>query len=204
MESTLPKQFLLLKGLPVLMHTITKFAKNGGQLYVVLPDSHTEYWQQLCASYHFYIPHRLVVGGSTRYHSVKNALDKIDIQDALVAVHDAARPLLTERLVDEMFVQAQKCGNAVPAIQLNDSIRQKLGAKYVSKPRKDFVLIQTPQVFHYKELMAAYQLNYQENFTDDASVVEATGMDINVFPGEELNFKITTTQDLKRAEFLLT
>lgn len=205
MRSAVPKQFLLLNGIPVLMHTINAFhlSHTQPQIIVVLhPDSH-QYWHDLCTEHNFTIPHQLVSGGETRFHSVKNGINLIEDDDAIIAIHDAVRPLVTKEIIDEAFDCAEQYGNAIVAIKSRDSVRQIKDNRSQSLNRDEIYLIQTPQTFQAAQLKKAYLQPYQESFTDDASVVEQTGVNINLVGGSYQNIKITFPEDIAIAEFLL-
>ncbi|HWD87524.1 MAG TPA: 2-C-methyl-D-erythritol 4-phosphate cytidylyltransferase [Mucilaginibacter sp.] len=205
MKSAVPKQFLLLNGVPVLMHTINAFYNSNTrpEIIVVLhPDSH-EYWNDLCVEHNYTIPHQLANGGETRFHSVKNGLSLIGDNDAVVAVHDAVRPLVTQIIIDESFDCAEQYGNAIVAIKSRDSVRQIRDNRSQSLNRDEIYLIQTPQTFRAGQLKQAYLQPYLEKFTDDASVVEQTGVNINLVNGSYQNIKITYPEDIAIAEFLL-
>jgi len=206
MLSAVPKQFLLLNGLPVLMHTLQSFynCDAGPQLILVLPAAYHDYWAELCAEHHFTISHQLVTGGETRFHSVKNGLDLIpDNEDALIAVQDAVRPLTDCRIIDHAYQHAAENGNAVVAVKSRDSIRQLKGDTSVALTRDKIYLVQTPQTFQSTQLKKAYQQPYHTKFTDDASVVEEMGVKINLVEGNYQNIKITFPEDIAIAELLL-
>jgi 2-C-methyl-D-erythritol 4-phosphate cytidylyltransferase len=205
MHSAVPKQFLSLNGLPVLMHTISAFhnCQTRPEIIVVLPATSHEYWNTLCKTHHFDVPHQLISGGETRFHSVKKGLGLIDDQDAIVAIHDAVRPLISQEIIDDSFDCAAKYGNAIVAVKSRDSVRQIKDNRSVSLIRDEIYLIQTPQTFQSGQLKKAYQQQYQANFTDDASVVEQTGVNINLIGGSHQNIKITFPEDIAIAEFLL-
>ncbi len=206
MQSAVPKQFLLLKGKPVLMYTIEAFyhSEVHPQIIVVLhPDFHAR-WQQLCAEHQFNVPHRLVNGGETRFHSVKNGLDTInDSDEALVAVHDAVRPLTANKIITESYEQAALHGNAIVAVKSRDSVRQSSNGKSVALLRDEIYLVQTPQTFQLSQLKKAYLQPYADKFTDDASVAEAIGINIHLVEGSYNNLKITFPEDIAIAEMLL-
>ncbi len=205
MQSAVPKQFLLLNGLPVLMHTIQAFhqAKSKPKIILVIPaDSHS-YWNDLCQQYNFTIPHQLVNGGSTRFYSVKNGLENIADNNAVVAVQDAVRPLTSTQIIDSSYTQASQIGNAVTAVKSRDSIRQVKNGVSAALLRDEIYLVQTPQSFQYSQLKKAYEQDYNEGFTDDASVVEATGEAIHILEGNYQNIKITFPEDIAIAELLL-
>ncbi len=204
MKAGIPKQFILLKGKPVLMHTIEVFYRydDSMEILITLPASVFGQWEQLCREYHFHIPHRCVAGGTTRFHSVKNALAEIN-ENGLIAVHDGVRPLVSIPTISKCFVTAEKSGNAIPVITISESIRQidEPGSKAVD--RSQFRLVQTPQVFQSNLLSEAYQQPYTAEFTDDASVVEKLGITIQLVEGNIENIKITTPTDLLIAKALM-
>ena len=205
MQNTVAKQFLLLKSLPVLMHTITAFASSSynPEIIVVLPHSLHQYWKDLCVTYHFNTPHSLIEGGEQRFHSVRNGLMAIK-EDGIVAVHDAVRPLASISLIEKAYQIAENEGNAVTCIKPTDSVRKiKSSTESVIVNRDELVLIQTPQTFEINQLRTAYQQTYQSKFTDDASVVEEAGFSNNLIEGERNNLKITYPEDFELANLLL-
>ena len=207
MQSALPKQFLLLNQLPVMMHTLQAFAqsKYQPQLLVVLPQNYHAYWQQLCQQYQFTLAHTLVAGGQTRFHSVLNGLNHIKQvnNDALVAVHDAVRPLVSPQVIDDAYTHALQYGNAVVAVQSRDSVRRVVDGQSAALPRNQIYLVQTPQTFRLDLITRAYQQPYTDFFTDDASVVEQLGEHINLVDGHPTNIKITFPEDIAIAETIL-
>lgn len=204
MGSEIPKQFLPLNGLPVLMHTLNAFEKVGNiDIILVLPDSQLSYWKELCTQYHFTTQHQIVKGGDTRFHSVRNGLEVIS-EDALVAIHDGVRPMVTINIIEESYNLATKEGSAIAAIPLKDSLReQTLMGETRTVNRSNFYLIQTPQTFQSSLIKEAYLNATHENFTDDASVLEEFGKRVKLFTGSDRNLKITTAEDLLIAEVLL-
>jgi 2-C-methyl-D-erythritol 4-phosphate cytidylyltransferase len=202
--SNIPKQFLNLKGLPILMHTLNTFhAFNSGiSLIVTLPSDYFELWKSLCKEYQFTVPHRIVAGGETRFYSVKNGLDTLE-GDGLVAVHDAVRPLVSHDTLLRCFETAKRTGNSVPVVALYDSIRELNGDKSKPVNRDAYVLVQTPQVFDLHLLKEAYKQNYNFDFTDDASVLEKKGVKIIMVEGNRENIKITNQTDMLIAEALI-
>lgn len=204
MNSDIPKQFLPLLSKPVLMHTIQAFYQSDlkPEIIVALNRNYFNYWEELCDTHQFSIPHQLVEGGDERFHSVKNGIESL-AENSIVAVHDALRPLISNELITRAFLEAQEKGTAVAAVTSRDSIRQQQGEKTVALERKTIFIVQTPQVFSYETLKNAYGQAYDSSFTDDASVVEKTGVIINLIPGEFSNLKITYPEDLKIAELLL-
>lgn len=204
MKSDVPKQFMLLQGRPVLMHTIEAFYKSELQpeIIVVLNiDFHT-YWEQLCIEHDFEIPHILVKGGLQRFHSVQNGLKYVKPK-SIVAIHDAVRPLVKQEIITSAFRKAEDSGSAVTAIKSKDSVRQKTMNGTVSLNRDEIYLIQTPQVFSIETLNKAYKQDFRNEFTDDASVVERLGVEIELIEGDNRNLKITFPEDILLAEVYL-
>ena len=205
MQTQVPKQFIAVGGLPILMHTIQRFyAYNPDlQLIVVLPQDQIAKWQALCFTHVFEIKHEVVAGGNTRFGSVKNGLAAITAPDGVVAVHDGVRPFVPTSVIKEAFAVASQKGNAVAAVPLKESIRQVFKTKSKALDRSQYRLIQTPQCFRLPLLRRAYELPEEPTFTDDASVVERFGQRINLVAGSYENIKITTPEDLLWAEVLL-
>ena len=199
-----PKQFLLLKNLPVLMHTIKAFAQSETQpkILLVLNIDQQGYWRRLCEEFNFRIPHEVIDGGTERFYSVKNAIASIN-DDSFVAIHDAVRPLVSTQLIDNCFKRAEATGNVIAAVQSSDSVRMLRNEKSSALRRDEIYLVQTPQTFSLKILKAAYQQDFASHFTDDASVVESLNEEINIIEGERNNIKITYPIDLELAELLL-
>lgn len=202
-----PKQFLELAGRPVLMHTLEAFARwdTTADLVVVLPADQQEAWQQLCEEHAYRRPHRVVAGGETRFHSVQNGLRAVACAaDGLIAVHDGVRPLVAPSVIAECFAAAADGGAAVPVVPMIESVRE-VSADGRSHPvdRERLRVVQTPQVFRADVLRAAYRQPYNPRFTDDASVVEASGVAVCLVPGNRENVKLTTPMDLVLAERLI-
>lgn len=201
MESSVPKQFLLINNEIILMRSIRAFYEfdSSIEIIVALPNDQTEYWTKLCTEKHFNINHKVVVGGKTRYHSVKNALREIG-SDGIVAIHDGVRPLVSQSTINLVYEIASINENAVPYIDIVDSIR-KIDSN-INSPvdRNKYKLIQTPQAFNCKLIKSAYNQEWDKSFTDDATIVEMTGIKINLVSGNRENIKITNRIDLKIAE----
>jgi len=205
MNNSIPKQFLLLADRPVMMHAIEVFYNCPLQpkIVVVLGRELQVQWAELCSQYNFTFPHLLVDSGVQRFHSVKNGLSTID-GDGIVAIHDAARPLVSQEVVLRSYEIAEKLGNCVTGISPVDSIRF-IDGEGISKAveRADFRLIQTPQTFQVNELRKAYEVEFRNEFTDDASVMESFGTHINLIEGNRENIKITYPLDLEIASVLI-
>lgn len=202
MNGTVPKQFLLLGGLPVIMHTLQQFAPFCKNIVVPLPENYHDFWEDLQKEHHFSIPHTLVCGGKTRFESVRNALKYIPAK-GLVAIHDAVRPFISKNLIEKCFQQAEKQGNAISSQPITESLRMADNGTTKSIDRTLFYRIQTPQVFQCSDIKEAYNQDYCKTFTDDATVLESKGGDIHLVEGEEQNIKITTPMDLFLAENLI-
>ena len=206
MHSALPKQFLELDGKPILRCTIERFLDFDPQirLVVVLPAERMEYWREYCRHTGFRPAMRLVEGGLTRFHSVRNALECVP-EDALVAIHDGVRPLLAPDFLAELFDRAVRSRAVVPVLPLVESVRELQGAGLSrAVDRSRFVSVQTPQVFHAADLKRAYDQPYSPAFTDDASVVESQGIKISLCDGRRENLKITTPEDLVLARAIIS
>ncbi|PST83329.1 2-C-methyl-D-erythritol 4-phosphate cytidylyltransferase [Pedobacter yulinensis] len=204
MGADVPKQFLPLNGRPLLMYTLQAFASSSFQpdIILVLHPAEQARWASLCKTFDFRIPHQIVQSGIERFHSVKNALSLIT-EPGIVSVHDAARPLVSTELIDRCYTSAAREGNAVAAVQATDSIRIAAGGKNRATDRRQVFLVQTPQVFRSSQLLPAYGRPYNKGYTDDASVVESSGVEIFLEQGERTNIKITYPADLILAEALL-
>jgi len=204
MELEMPKQFLDIAGKPLLMHTINKFYHFDQQIQIilVLPFDYIETWNRLCSEHRFTIAHEIVPGGDERFFSVKKGLAKVS-ENCLVAIHDGVRPLVSDDVIANAFLAAEKFGSAIPVIPPNESLRQKMDVGSEPVNRDQYVLVQTPQVFKSDLIKAAYQIPYQEKFTDDATVFEAAGHTIHLLDGNQENIKITRPADLAFAEAIL-
>ena len=211
MGSALPKQFLELEGVPILRRTLDLFRRSVPELHVitVLPEAHLDYWRQYCRKENYTCPQRLVRGGFTRFHSVKNALAHVP-EDAIVAVHDAVRPLVSPEKIRELFALAQDHPAVIPVLPVTDTLKvleKRDGVLFSTGEQVDRSRLwgaQTPQIFHAGELKAAYTQQYNALFTDDASVAQAYGIPLTFAEGERYNIKITTPEDLVLAQAILS
>jgi len=203
MGGEIPKQFLPVGGLPVLMRTMKRFHEYSPdlQIILVLPKAQQDYWRNLCKSHQFNIPYLLADGGKTRFHSVQNGLALIpDDEQGLVGVHDGVRPFVSVEVISRCYDLARQQQAVIPVVPVIETLRH-VGEGV--KPRDDYRLVQTPQVFDIQLLKAANQQPYQASFTDDASVVEAFGAKVTLVEGNRENIKITTPFDLRIAECLI-
>ncbi len=201
MKSDIPKQFLLLKDRPILMHTIEIFHFFSPEMHivVVLPEDQIEYWLKLCKEHQFSIVHDIAKGGETRFHSVKNGLSCIQDMD-LVGVHDGVRPLVSLETLQRTYALAAENKCVVPVIDVFESVRYFDGLINKSVDRDKYKLVQTPQVFPVEILRKAYEQEYINLFTDDASVCEHAGYNVFLTGGNRENIKVTTPTDLLIAE----
>lgn len=204
MGAALPKQFLELDGKVILQKTIEVFleACPGITVVTVLPPDFIEYWRNHCLEQNFICPQITVAGGITRFHSVRNALQKIP-DGAIVAVHDGVRPLVTADLIRTMFGKAETVPALIPVLPCTDTMKvlrndgdELHTVEGATADRSMLYAAQTPQIFHSEVLKAAYSLPYDTSFTDDASVVQKHNVSLSYTMGERLNIKITTQEDL--------
>ena len=204
MGGDIPKQFMPIGGVPVLMRTLQRFRDYSPdlQIILVLPRDHQPYWRELCDKHHFTVDYQLADGGATRFHSVKNGLHLIpDGTKGVVGVHDGVRPFVSLDVIRDCFQTAHALDAVVPIVPVVESM---INVKTGPVRREDFRIVQTPQVFNIQVLKKAYELDYTPQFTDDASVVVASGTDVAVVDGNRENIKLTTPFDLQLAEYLVT
>jgi len=206
MGTDIPKQFLEIGGKPVLMHTIEAFRRFDGdmQIVLVLPESQQGFWRKLCEEHHFDVEYDIANGGQTRFHSVKNGLALVSQESSLIGVHDGVRPFVSADTIRLCYQAAEIHGAALPVTDIVETVRKidgNSGSHTVD--RNAYKAVQTPQVFDAVLLRKAYQQEYRDGFTDDASVVEALGHDIFLVKGNRENIKITTPFDIIVANALL-
>ena len=204
MKTSIPKQFVQLNGKPLLMHTFQAFYNYDPQIefILVLPEYQVKHWALLCKEYQFDINYQLALGGETRYHSVKNGLDLIS-GEGIVFIHDGVRPLVSRNTIESCFSRALEKGNALPVVQVTESIREVVGERNISVDRSKYFLVQTPQTFKISAIKKAYAWKNSALFTDDASVLESTGEEIFLVEGNRENIKITYPEDILIANILL-
>ena len=199
MNTSIAKQFLNLNESPILIHTLKKFL-DFDEIILVLPKSEFEYWSKLCLKYNFNQPHKIVEGGKTRFTSVKNGLKKITDSNAIIAIHDGVRPLISKKLIAELISSVENGLGVVPVVPIKNSIREIKNGKSLNLNRSNLYSVQTPQCFLVSEIKTAYKNASSDKFTDDASVFEESSGKIKTVLGEEKNIKITTQEDLLIAE----
>lgn len=204
MKSDIPKQFMLLGGVPVLMRTIEALNRKVDQIVVVLPTKQIDRWRELCIEFDFGIEHKIAQGGATRFESVKNGLSSVDTDAELVLVHDGVRPFADGEMVERVVTAARASGAAIPVTEVVDSLRRVQNDCGESQivDRSHYRAVQTPQAFVYRVIMEAYRQPFSPHFTDDASVVEQAGHKIELTQGDPHNIKITTQTDLEFANYI--
>ena len=204
MGAALPKQFLDLCGKPVLYWSIKAFmdALPDVRLILVLPAQQLSLGNIVLQAFQERIDTTIVAGGDTRFASVAAGLKEVPA-DAVVLVHDGARPLVSVRVIQQCYETAREQGSAIPVIPVADSIRQLSGTSSRAIPREGLHIVQTPQAFRAALLQQAFRQPYQDAFTDEASVLEAAGGMIHLIEGERSNLKITTPEDLVIAAALM-
>jgi len=207
MKSDVPKQFLPLSGKPILVHTVEKFLSIPDVLIrLVLPENEMNYWRDL-TSQHISIQDNtsrimLVVGGKSRFQSVKNGLKTIN-GDGVVAVHDGVRPLIDTKVIIQSYEIASEKGSAVTSVWVKDSVRQIVSGNSKALNRSELKLIQTPQTYQLTIFRKAFEVEEQDFFTDCASVMDFAGYSIHLIDGHYENIKITTPEDLIIGEAIL-
>lgn len=206
MGSSVPKQFLPVNGLPVLMHTIKRFREydNSLRIILVLPKEQHEYWHELCKNYHFTETYTVADGGETRFHSVRNGLDMIpDDTEGVVGVHDGVRPFPSVEVIKNCYETARTAKAVVPVVPVVETLLHLIDEdNSETVPRDRYRLVQTPQTFDIQLLKRAYKQPYNDSFTDDASVVDNLGEHVTLIEGNHENIKITTPFDLRIARIL--
>ena len=204
MQSSTPKQFILIGGKPVLLHTLEAFHHYDPsiQIILVLPTAEKGRWKELRQEYQCQVPHAIVEGGESRFQSVKNGLALVP-PEAVVAIHDGVRPFVNPEMLREGFATALEKGSAIATVPLKESIRELLPEGSKAKDRSQFLMVQTPQTFKAGIIKKAYRQAESPQFTDCASVAEADGNKVHMIAGSYQNIKITTPEDLLLAENIL-
>ena len=204
MQSSLPKQFMILGGEPVVARTINTFyeALPGAEIVVVLPEEHIPLWRNLTARFDV-APHRTVCGGKERFDSVKNGIKALSEEVEYIAIHDGVRALVSKRLIIGTMLEVERCDAVIPVVDVVDSYRVVDGDESKVISRSQLRIVQTPQVFRSDILRRAYEQEFDARFTDDATVVESLGVKITLFDGERSNIKLTTPEDMIYAEAML-
>ncbi len=204
MNNAIPKQFLLLNGKPVLYYPINTFLKayDDLQVVLVLPEEYSAAGKEIVDAFFDHSRIKIAFGGRTRFHSVQNGLQLVN-EESIVFVHDAVRCMVSVGLVQRCYAAAVENGSAIPVIDCKDSVRLVTEEGNEVLERNTIKLVQTPQTFHSKILLPAFNIDYKDKFTDEATVVEAFGLKVKLVEGEENNFKITRPVDMVVAERLI-
>jgi 2-C-methyl-D-erythritol 4-phosphate cytidylyltransferase len=203
------KQFMLLDGSPILLHTIRRFvaAPEVVEIVVALRAEEMDWVRELLAAEHFSKPVRLVEGGDSRQESVQHALATLGADTELVAVHDAVRPFIEYSILEKVFAEAAENGAAIVGIVPVDTVKQVHRNKIRQTiPRERLVLAQTPQVFRFDLLKQAFEKAREDNFTgtDESSLVERLDkVEVSVVMGSDRNIKITKPSDMDLARLFL-
>ena len=204
MGTQLPKQFLILGEEPILARTINTIheALPAAEIVVVMAEQYVELWRNLSARFEV-ARHKVTVGGKERFHSVKNGISALSEDVCTIAVHDAVRPLATKKMIIRLMLEAEKHSAVIPVVAPVDSYRIIQGDSSRIINRAELRMVQTPQVFSAAALRKAYEQEFSELFTDDASVMEAAGHTIHLCEGEQQNIKITRPEDIIIAEAII-
>ena len=206
MGGDLPKQFMPLHGKPVLMHTIERFRAYSDELKIilVLPHEQQDYWRQICQKHNFTVEHTVVDGGQPRFPSSQNGVAAVpDDATGVIGIHDGVRPFVSEETIARCFEAARQFGAALPVLPVTDTLRRVTDDGGYNVQRNNYRTVQTPQTFDAQLLKQAFKQPYSDNFTDDASVVEALGHKVTMVDGNRENIKLTTPFDLVVAEALI-
>ncbi len=204
MQSSLPKQFMILAGEPVVARTINTFSEAlpGAEIVVVLPKEHISLWKNLAARFDVAV-HKCVEGGKERFDSVKAGIAALSPEVEYVAIHDGVRALVTKRLIINAMLKIESVEAVIPVVDAVDSYRVVEGEHNEVIPRSKLRIVQTPQLFRADILRRAYAQEYDPRFTDDATVVEGLGVKITLIEGERSNIKLTTPEDMVYAEAMI-
>ncbi len=206
MGAPVSKQYLEIGGKPILMHTLEVFYNTipDIRLILVVPENDFGFWDELCQKYRFLISHSVVKGGYSRFQSVKNGLDSIRQVEGLVAIHDGVRPFVNPEVIRESFEISEKNGSAIAVVALKDSLRKLTDdGKSFFQERQNFRLVQTPQTFLLSKIKKAFEVTELQHFTDDATVYEHQGWQVELISGNSENIKITSPEDMVYADFLI-
>jgi 2-C-methyl-D-erythritol 4-phosphate cytidylyltransferase len=205
MGGALPKQFMMLEQQPILARSINRIheALPKAEIVVVLPAEHVELWRNMAARFDV-ARHKIAIGGKERFHSVKSGLAALSDGVRTIAVHDAVRPLASKKLIIRLVLATEKHDAVIPVVAPADSYRSVEGDDSKIIDRSALRMVQTPQLFRAEALRKAYEQEFSESFTDDASVVEAAGYKVALEEGERENFKITTPLDITLARAIIT
>jgi 2-C-methyl-D-erythritol 4-phosphate cytidylyltransferase len=204
-KGDIPKQFIEVNGKALIIYTIEKFFAYNPIIHMCVVV-HKDYLQHMNDLYKKYFPDKNIattIGGDTRFHSVKKGLELIEASNAVVGIHDAARPMVSKETIQRCYEPAAQKGNAIPVVNVNESLRVIENNSNKAVNRANYKVIQTPQCFNAALIKKAFEQDYSYSFTDDASVLEKTGEKIFLVEGNTDNIKITHDTDLVLAKHLL-
>lgn len=206
LNHTIPKQFMIMGTRPLLMNTVSTFYQTGifDEIILVLPASQLAMWEQLCKDYTFEFQPTVIAGGETRFESVRNGLSALEGKEGFIAIHDGVRMFVNPKFISFCIQEAQTKGNAIPCLNLNESLRYVNDQESKILDRNHVRIIQTPQCFNLQEIQKAYANAASSNFTDDASVLENAGHPIHLIDGLKNNIKITYPEDIDFATYLIS
>lgn len=207
MKSDRPKQFIELAGIPIIIHTIRTFLQYNSAMHIIIAvhKNYKAHLEGLIEKFELKSPNmHITFGGESRFASVKNGLMLIDNENAIVGIHDAARPLVSQQTILNCYQAAAIKGNAIPCVSINQSMRKISNNINNSVNRNEYKLIQTPQCFLVSKIKKAFEQEYTPSFTDDATVLESIGETIILVEGNEENIKITSPHDLLIAGAMLS
>jgi len=210
MQENLSKQYLLLDGIPVLVHTLRVFQKSHtiDEIFLIVPENDIEFARQhIVEKYSISKVSRIVKGGRERQDSVRHGINVLEGDHNIIIIHDGVRPFITEEIVQAAFVEASREKAVTVGVPVKDTVKSVDGRGWVAETldRNRLWLIQTPQAFTRDVIKKAYEDAYRDNYygTDDASLVERIGINVKVIHGSYDNIKITTKNDLVLAEILI-
>ncbi len=205
MGGKLPKQFFLLNNKPLLAYTLDAIASvlPEAEIILSLHPSYIDYWHKQCALYGITTPHSVVAGGKERFYSVKNGIAALSVESKYILIHDGVRPFVSSDVILGVLSALKNHSAVIPVVKMTNSLRMIQGEGSVAVDRGKYLAVQTPQGFCRESLVDAYNQPYNPIFTDDASVVESNGCLIHLSEGCPRNIKITTTEDIYYANYLL-
>ncbi len=206
MKSDIPKQFIELQGAPIIIHSLKRFINYNLNIQIIIcvHKNYKSHLENILQKFNLETKNiQIVFGGDTRFQSVKNGLNLIQDLDAVVGIHDSARPFVSLKTIQNCFETAAIKGNAIPCISINESLRKISNNINSSINRNEYKIIQTPQCFLVSKIKKAFEQEYNFVFTDDATVLETIGEKIVLVEGNEENIKITSPHDLLIAKALI-
>ena len=203
MGDKIPKQFLYLNDKPILLHTLELFHAFNPlfEIIITLPSDWISHWENLIKTHQTKIPHKVVNGGTERFHSIKNAIKKST--GKVVWIHDGVRPMVSNETLNRLLIEINDFDAVIPCLKIKESLRE-INADFTYPINRDkIIIVQTPQVFKKEVIKKSYEKSYEDSFTDDASLVQENGYEIKTIDGNQENIKITNPKDLLIAEVFI-